>query len=286
MVSHHGCVTLCHMPPTAADRVLDAAVDRITRDGLTVGLDDVRMEEAIAQAGVSRATAYRRWPSRDDFAADVLVQVVRRTTLVPEGEGDVARLVRLVADAAPSLGDAQARRDLVVEALRVSVDADIRRMLASPGFRTYLSVSATFPGLPPGRVRDAVEEALARTDADFVARRAAVYANLARMIGYRPVEDDGLHLLATTSGSLMTGILLRAMARPAWLDERTSRRAFGASREADWSEAERLLVGCFLGHLEPDPAITWDDVAVAERFALMRATIADLYAQPSQPLDG
>lgn len=268
-----------------ADRMLDVAVERISREGMTVGLDHVRMEEVIAAAGVSRASAYRRWPRREDFLADVLVAVVRRTTLVPEGPEDIARLLALIETARPRLTDPQVRRDLVVEGLRVSVDADVRRILASPAFRTYLSVSATCAGLADDGVRTAVSAALARTEADFTARRAGVYANLAVMIGYRPVEPGAVEALASAAGMLMSGIQLRAIARPEWLDERIEARLFGQSAPAAWSMPERHVVGCVLAHLEPDPDAAWDDAAVATRLGRMAETIAELYAQPSRPLD-
>ena len=75
---------------------------------------------------------------------------------------------------------------------------------------------------------------------DFVARRAEIYANLVGLIGYRlapPLQgDDGFRALSGATGAMMTGVVLRALPRPAWLDERHTTRLLGASREAAWSE--------------------------------------------------
>ncbi|NNG19946.1 TetR family transcriptional regulator [Naumannella sp. ID2617S] len=114
------------------------------------------MERVIEQAGVSRATAYRRWPSREQFLADVLLETVRRTSLIPETEQDLVRLLALVDEHRPRLGSAQGRRDLIVDGLRMAMDADVRRLLGSPRSRTFLALSATYQGLPAGHVRDAV----------------------------------------------------------------------------------------------------------------------------------
>lgn len=67
----------------AAARVVDAAVAQVRRRGVSVALDRIGLEEAIAASGVARATAYRRWPSRQEFLREVLVQVVRQTGAGP-----------------------------------------------------------------------------------------------------------------------------------------------------------------------------------------------------------
>lgn len=267
--------------------MLDAALARIEAQGMTVSLADVGMEAVIAEAGVSRATAYRRWPSREAFLADVLVETVRRTSLIPETEQDLVRLLEVVDDHRAGLGSEQGRRDLVVEALRVSVDLDVRRIVASPRWRTFVSLAATYQGLPEGAVREAVGSALAEAEEAFVARRAEIYANLVGLIGYRlapPLQgDDGFRALSGATGAMMTGVVLRALPRPAWLDERHTARLLGASREAPWSEPERLLVGLLLSHLEPDPDLAWDDATIEGLLTRLEGQVAELLSRPSRP---
>lgn len=270
------------------DRMLDVAVARIEAHGMTVSLADVGMEAVIAEAGVSRATAYRRWSSREAFLADVLVETVRRTSLIPETERDLARLLEVVRGHRPRLGSAQGRRDLVVEALRVAVDLDVRRIVASPRWRTFVSLAATYQGLPEGGVRDAVGEALAEAEDAFTTRRAEIYAHLVGLIGYRlapPLEGDaGFRALAGATGAMMTGVVLRALPRPGWLDERHTARLLGSSQEADWSDPERLLVGLLLNHLEPDPDLAWDDATIEGLLARLEGEVVELLAGPIRPV--
>lgn len=259
--------------------MLDVAVARIQREGMRVALDNVAMEEVIAEAGVSRATAYRRWPTRDAFLTDVLVETVRRTALMPETAEDVARLDAVIDVRPKTLVSAQARRDLVVEALRISGDLDIRRVLASPSWRTYFSLSASHLGLAGG-VRDEVGAALAQAAREFDARRAEIYASLAELLGYRltdaAADEDGYRQLAEAAGAMMTGIITRALVDPAWLDRREERTLFGASRSAPWSSPERHLVGVVLAALEPDPTITWTVELVEDRLTQFRRRVAEL----------
>lgn len=261
----------------AAERMLQVAAARIEVEGMSVGLDQVRMEQVIEEAGCSRATAYRRWPSREAFAADVLVEVVRRTSLLPETEQEVAQLVKLVAASRDRLGSETGRRDLVVEALRVSVDFDVRRLVGSTRWRTFLSLSATHQSLAEGSLRESVGDALRLTEATHVARRAAIYANLAFLIGYRPTLLGTYETLASASGAMMTGVVVRATVDPGWLDRREVASLYGASESAPWSEPERHLVGVLLAHLEPDPQIEWGPGEVRDRFATFQAQAAAMY---------
>lgn len=246
--------------PSARDRLIAVAVERIRRDGMTVGLDHLSLEGVIADSGVSRATAYRHWPNKADFLREVLVETVRTTRLVGETPTDLADLTRLLQEAGDGLRTAQGRRDLVVEALRRTAQADVDRMRASPQWQTYLAITATCRGLPPGPLRDDVRAALAQAEAGFVEHRAQVYARLPGLLGYRLVAPltapEGFTIMASASGAMMTGLLVTAAAGP---DPAPIRLApFGSSRPADWTLPALHLVGVLLAHLEPDPDVVWD----------------------------
>lgn len=260
-------------------RLLELAGDRLVTHGLTVGLDAIRMEKLIQEADVSRATAYRCWPHREDFLTDALVATVRNTSLIPEGEAEIGHLTGMLTRHRGQLGSEQGRRDLVVEALRVSLDADIRRMLASPRWRLFMALEVTYRSLPQ-EVRATVGQALAEMEGAFVGRRAAVYAGMAGLIGYRQrapfTGESGFVVLSTQTGLSMRGILSRALGDPGWLDERTELTLFGARAPARWSQAEIAVTSVLLTHLEPDPSITWDEAhiqAAEDSFIALAATL-------------
>ncbi|PKQ23266.1 MAG: hypothetical protein CVT65_09125 [Actinobacteria bacterium HGW-Actinobacteria-5] len=62
----------------------------------------------IARADVSRSSAYRRWPYKDLFLADLLVALARATDLSAEPPGLVEELLALIE--AADLTSARARR--------------------------------------------------------------------------------------------------------------------------------------------------------------------------------
>lgn len=262
------------------ERLLALAGQRLLDGGVGIGLDAIRMERLIAEAGVSRASAYRCWPHRDDFLADVLVRTIRETSLIPEGAEDITRMRVLLDAAAPHLTDATARRDLFVEALRQSMDADVRRLAASPRWRLFMALPTTVATIEDAELRDLVRGELAGMERAFVERRADIYTGLCQLIGYRQREPwtgrEGMLVLSQQAGLAMRGIISRVLVDPDWLDDRTEVALFGSTRPAPWSQAEIAGAGVLLHHLEPDPAIEWTPGRVAEALARFDAMVATL----------
>ncbi len=76
----------------AADRTSQRILDAALQEAATVGLQRITVEDVVRRAGVSRMTAYRRYPRRDDLVE----ALVRRET---------QRFLGAVADAIDATGD-------------------------------------------------------------------------------------------------------------------------------------------------------------------------------------
>jgi AcrR family transcriptional regulator len=257
-------------------RMLDSGVRMVAERGLSLSLEHLSMEDLIQDAGVSRTSSYRRWPTKDLFAADLLLRLARATDLpadlpdgLPELTGDLAALGAHAGD----LAQAGPRRDVVVAVLRITVGRDFDAMLRSPAWRNHVALRAAHLGLPDGDLRVQVAAALRDTERRFTERRAAVFAALGDLIGYRLTVPDarGWQRLSLTLGAVATGLLVRGYADPEAVTATTRATPFGSSTPADWSEATLASVGVLLGAIEPDPAIVWD----AERTAVLRAHLRD-----------
>ncbi|GEL45959.1 hypothetical protein CHO01_10750 [Cellulomonas hominis] len=263
-------------PEDAGERVVSAAVDLVRRRGLTVGLDRISLEEAIAASGVARATAYRRWPTRDEFRTRVLLRVARDVDLEPETDEDIAALRRLVAGDRAALATPEGWRTLVVESLRITTDSDFRRLAGSAAWRDHLALRATCSTLPEGDLRDAVAAELAASERAFTDRRARVYGRLPAVLGYRLVPwldpADGFTRMAEATGAMMTGLVARAAVVPP--GPPTPMRAFGSGALAPWTTEAYAVTATILAFLEPDPDVVWDaarlDLAVARSAELER----------------
>ena len=76
----------------AADRTCQRILDAALAEAAAVGLQRITVEDVVRRAGVSRMTAYRRYPRRDDLVE----ALVRRET---------QRFLAAVADAIESVAD-------------------------------------------------------------------------------------------------------------------------------------------------------------------------------------
>lgn len=246
--------------PSPRDQIIATALSEIAAHGLTVGLDHLSLEKVIAASGVSRATAYRIWPSKQQFLADVIVASVRSTTLDVDSEQEVGRISALLDQHPDFATDADTRRHVVVDGLRISIQADLERIVSSPQWSTYLALSATSRGLPEGVLKTEVASALAQADQRFTDHRVTVYARLPRLLGYRlrpPLDEPtGLSLLSQAAGALMTGFVVKIGTQPHLLTDTFVLPAFGA-RDLAWTVPTFALTGLVLSYLEPDPDVTW-----------------------------
>jgi AcrR family transcriptional regulator len=79
--------------------ILDATAALLAEHGFSA----LRLEHVAARAGVGKATIYRRWSSREALALELLTQIARTDTQIPD-LGDTRReLVRWVAAQARAL---------------------------------------------------------------------------------------------------------------------------------------------------------------------------------------
>lgn len=254
-------------------RMLDAGVRLVAEQGLSLSLEHLSMEELIQTAGVSRASSYRRWPSKDLFTADLLLTLAGATELSGDIPGLPEALAAIPEEVFAHLDTEQGRRDAVVEVLRVVTDIDFLTMLHSADWRSYIALRAAHIGLPDGELRTRVAEALSETERRFTGTRAAAFEVLAELVGYRLRRPDpqAWQRLSLTVGAVATGMLVRGYSDPDAVLGTSELAAFDSTRPAPWSVATLAAVGVLLDAVEPDPAVVWD----AERVAALRARVGD-----------
>lgn len=67
----------------AAERAIFCAVETLMESG--VGLTELSIERIAAEAGVGKATIYRRWPNKEALLVDVLARLEEPEPTVPAG---------------------------------------------------------------------------------------------------------------------------------------------------------------------------------------------------------
>lgn len=255
--------------------MLDAAIALINRAGLTVSLDHLSFEDVIRDARVSRSTVYRRWPYKDLFFSDLLVELaLAATPAAVSSEVASAPLLRgVVLDHRDWLDSAEGRRALLLELMRQGSHHDFEMMLGSTEWRTYLALHATFLSVADETLRDELRVALARSERDFVGRVAASWQLIAELFGYRLRPELGARFetVAAIASADLRGQVLMALAVPELATTRLTARPFGASQAQEWAPSALGLAGLAMAFLEPDPEVAWDAARVARVTAAFEA---------------
>jgi AcrR family transcriptional regulator len=262
-------------------RMLAAAVALIGERGMSVSLEHLSLEEIIQAAGVARSSVYRRWPYKDLFFSDLLVELANGPVLTRDN-ATVARVVgEHLAGELERPGGAdpeQERVDFFVELLRVVFDLDIEQVLASPQWRVSIALHATLLGLPDGDLRREIAAALSGAQEQLTAWWLRVAERLVPAAGYRliggPVDPEpGYRRLALAASALLTGLVVRASLDPRLVRDRRPMAPFGTGRTGEWSDATLAEVGLYLAHLEPDPAVRWSRERIGHLAAEVRALL-------------
>jgi len=256
--------------------MLDAAGAMIGRTGLTVSLEHLSFEDVIHQAGVARSAVYRRWPYKDLFFSDLLLELARATrpATATGFESTVDDLREAALAHLDWLETAELRHQLVLELIRLGAQSDFDTMVHSTEWRTYLALHATFLSVADDELRTALEAALAESERGFTSRIAESWELLAGLFGYRlrPDGGAGFDTLATLASASLRGLVLTALSSPAAAARRFPARPFGAAEAAEGSPAALGAASIASAFLEPDPAIEWN----AERVAAVTGLLHDL----------
>jgi AcrR family transcriptional regulator len=254
-------------------RMLDAAMAMVSRTGLTVSLEHISFEDLIRDADVSRSAVYRRWPHKDLFFSDLVKELARKATPTIVSE-ELELIKQVAAEHLDWLETPELRHRLVVELLRQLSVLDFQTLYGSPEWRTYLALHATFLSIADEELRDQVQEVLAQSERDHIARVASAWERLTGLIGYRLRPELGatFETAATLVDGAMRGLVITALSMPEVATYRAQARPLGATSTDEWSLPGLALASMALAFLEPDPAVEWD----AERIASVRRALAGL----------
>ena len=155
-----------------SDRAHRAILEAALTDLIHEGFADLRLEHVAARAGVGKATIYRRWPSKEALALDVLMQLAAPHIAIPDSGDTRADLLAAVTNAMravtetsfgpvirallsqiainPALGDpfratvVQARRDEVARVIALGISRGDLRPDADVDVATELLVGPVY----------------------------------------------------------------------------------------------------------------------------------------------
>ena len=195
------------------EKLIEAGIDALAEQGLSVGLDAVNLEQAVRDADVPRSSAYAVW-SGDDVVAPqelfqraVLMRVLeaRRTTT----EQLMEQVHEFLADPPKGLSQDELRRELI----RVTSTSNLRNVAESSTWQIVLAMRSIMQSAPAGNrdedlldwMRDNEEELRNET----IER---LYKPMAELFGLRPRAEFGekaWHYGEIALSSLSEGLAMR-----------------------------------------------------------------------------
>lgn len=249
-------------------RMLQAAMDQVNSAGLTVSLDHISFEDVIHQAGVSRSAVYRRWPYKDLFFSDLLLELARGTSpAIGAADPEAVRGVeQTILDNLERLRSPARRMEVAAEVLRHGAPRELKTFLESPEWRTYLALHATFLGLPETDYREQVRLALTESERRVTSGLAAFYERCASLLGLRLRAGlgAGYESLAALAGATVRGMVVMAPTTPVLSEQTVRSRTLGLPEATDWSLPALALASIASAFLEPDPDAVFDDERIEE----------------------
>jgi len=204
----------------AHQAILEAAREQL----IEVGFTRLRLEHVAARAGVGKATIYRRWPSKEALALDLLMELATPYLLTPdlgdtraELEAVVDNVLRAISGTDfgpvirallsqiagnPALGDpfratiVQARRDEVARIVGLGVTRGDLRSDVDPDLVTELLLGPLYFRLVfGGELEPTLVPLLVRSVMEGLGTEAAIAP-----AGWLPEEQDPMELQGAADG--------------------------------------------------------------------------------------
>lgn len=235
-------------------RVLAAGYQLMEENGLSIGLERVGINEAIARAGVSRTSAYRLFASETGEPQDSF-----RLQLVAHLLSDVAETTSVAISDTKALLDAMVLDEppdqlalTLREVLRMAGNAN--QALARDDKRSFLFFASLATANTEPTPNEPLEEVLARNEAVQTERYVELFASLAALFGLRVRPAIGWATFGGLAASASHGVSSRTRFNPGLRDIRLPTGPDGT--EQSWTPEAMNFLSLVLMAWEPDPDAT------------------------------
>nr|NLI49479.1 TetR/AcrR family transcriptional regulator [Propionibacterium sp.] len=233
--------------------MLDTAVEEVLTRGLPVGLDRLGFEEIIRRAGVSRTAVYRKWRTREDFYARLLLELAGHDQHGVRAFS-AERLPQFLAFLATDPDwrrTPEGRRATFVELCRRGVEANLDHRAGSAGVGLLVALVALLQSTE--RLHDEILAALTVAEDDFRRTMGGLYATLGRAAGVRPRYGADWATVASLGSALVVGGTVQGVGNALLRSESRPGDPFGTGRTADWTTLSLGYTALLLSLTEPDP---------------------------------
>lgn len=242
--------------------MLNAALAAVALTGLTVSMEHISFEDIIRDADVSRSAAYRRWPYKDLFFADLLSEVARSASPGILDDRVTLEVIRsVVLEHLDWFETTELRSHLVYEVIRQVALIDFESICESREWRTYLALNAMFSSMADRDLQREWLVTLARTEEGLTTRVAGAWQMMSELFGYRlrPELNASFESFASVLIANQRGLVVMALSVPTVRAARFQASPLGSGDVGEWSLASLGVASIAYGFLEPDPNFVWHE---------------------------
>lgn len=194
--------------------LIDAGLQSLSEEGLSLGLDAVNLERAVRATTVPRSSAYAAWsidesyPPQELFQRAVLMRAIeaRRETL----DELTQELAGFVENPTPGL----TKRELLTEMIRVAAETNMRNVIRSRSWQIVFAMRSIINSAPAeSRDQELFEWMSANEEQLRLETIEGTYKPMAELFGIRPRPEFGekaWHAAEIASAALSEGLSMRA----------------------------------------------------------------------------
>lgn len=199
--------------------MLDAGVAHVERSGLTVGFDHLPLEAIIADAGVSRASAYRQWGSHESYVVDLIAEIFDRPQYgLGFSSATTDAITAALREHAARLDTVEGRHAVMRDIIRVAAERNFRDLVASQHWHSYESLyaAAASPGDPANAA--ALQAAARQVEHHLVDTNAGFFQGALSMLGQRCIAPATTRTIAVATHIVVSGYANRVRVDPTFVD--------------------------------------------------------------------
>lgn len=232
-------------------RMIAAAREVISVNGLTVGFAHLPMEEYIRLAGVPRSSVYRIWSTREEFVADLIGEVFVQDRFADGVDPEAMRLMREVYErSAAHLTTAAGRRAVAWEMIRIGANANVESLRSSVDWSSYNALLACTFSMEQGPAREAVRVTAKRIETMLTHRMQSFYQETLDVFGSSLRPGFSTLQLAHLTAIVIDGLAHRGRLLDDELDAQITAPGLDGD-EVAWSLAAWTIRSIVDGMLEP-----------------------------------
>jgi|GEM_PF-443555 len=246
------------------ERMLAAGVRLAGESGLRISFDLLRLEDVIAEAGVSRSAVYKRWPRKEQYYGDLLLRLAGKAhpALAAYDSGTQEVVFRIALENHEQFRTPTGRHQLLVEMCRLGALRNFNALRERKDWRIYMAIHAAMLTLPENDYRAALVDTLKQSERTFVARMVEFYTIIITALGYRFRENDsalGMREFTLLGAAAVEGVLLTSGATTELAERRFIIDPFGTGQAREWSYPAISFASVVVALFETEDTSTWSE---------------------------